>query len=93
MSELKSIDIESRFEELENCIMSEYVRDELSRLKNDCVALISASPWIRFEDRKPDDGQRIVAKERVNIPYCIYFYSGHKIEFYYTHWMPIPDID
>lgn len=89
MSELKSRDIESRFEELENCIMSEYVRDELSRLKNDCVSLISASPWIRFEDGKPDEGQAIIVTDTIiDIITITRYLKGDELT--YTHWMPIP---
>lgn len=55
------------------------------------------SNWIKFEDKKPEDGQSILAKFKYGIIDCAYdeersvgmTYIWQDIEFYIYEWMPL----
>jgi hypothetical protein len=55
------------------------------------------SNWINFEDKKPEDGQSILAKFKHGIIDCVYdeesslgmTYVWQNIQFYIYEWMPL----
>jgi hypothetical protein len=51
------------------------------------------SPWIRFEDRKPEEGQGILVRvKRIGKTYLIN-YSSELFKEHDCFWMPIPPLE
>lgn len=50
-----------------------------------------ASPWIRFEDRKPEEGQHVIISNAGRSLGSLYYYSVDNVAL--THWMTIPKVE